>query len=314
MSINVFIAGHKGMVGSALYKKLLQKDNHNVITANRQELDLTNQACVDNFLSSKNIDQIYIAAAKVGGIYANNTYPASFIYENIMIQSNIINAAHENNINKILFLGSSCIYPKFAEQPIKEESILSGSLEETNEPYAIAKIAGIKMCESFNRQFNRDYRSVMPTNLYGENDNFDSKNSHVIPGLIRRFHEAKKENKEHVEVWGTGNVKREFLYSEDAAEACYLVMNCKKDVYKKMTGEMISQINIGSGKDISIKDLAFLLKKIINYRGDIIFNDSYPDGTPRKLLDISKINSLGWVPQYSLEEGLFKTYEWYLQN
>lgn len=314
MTTNIFIAGHKGMVGSAITRKLTQKKNINVITTNKNEVNLLDQESVNKFVSSQNIDQIYIAAAKVGGILANNTFPADFIYENIMIQSNIIKAAHNNDINKILFLGSSCIYPKYSKQPIKEESILSGTLEKTNEPYAIAKIAGIKMCESFNRQYGRDYRSAMPTNLYGENDNFDSKSSHVIPGLIQRFHKAKINNKGTVEVWGSGNVLREFLYVDDAAQACIVIMNSKKETYKKVSKDMLSQINVGSGIDIKIKDLANLIGEVVKYKGKIVFNNEFPDGTPKKLLDNTKINSLGWSPQYTLKEGLNKTYKWYVKN
>ena len=314
MTTNIFIAGHKGMVGSAITRKLTQKKNLNIITTNKNEVNLLDQESVNKFVSSQNIDQIYIAAAKVGGILANNSYPADFIYENIMIQSNIIKAAHNHDVNKILFLGSSCIYPKYSKQPIKEESILSGTLEKTNEPYAIAKIAGIKMCESFNRQYDRDYRSAMPTNLYGENDNFDSKSSHVIPGLIQRFHKAKINNKGTVEVWGSGDVFREFLYVDDAAQACITIMNSEKETYKRVSKDMLSQINVGSGIDIKIKDLAYLIKDVVQYKGNIIFNNELPDGTPKKLLDNTKINSLGWSPQYTLKEGLNKTYDWYVKN
>ncbi len=314
MATNIFIAGHKGMVGSAITRKLSQNKNLNIITAAKSELNLLNQESVNRFMSNHNIDQIYVAAAKVGGILANNNFPADFIYENIIIQSNIINSAHNNNVNKILFLGSSCIYPKYAKQPIKEESILSGVLEETNEPYAVAKIAGIKMCESFNRQFNRDYRSAMPTNLYGENDNFHPNNSHVIPGLLQRFHEAKIKKDDLVEVWGSGNVLREFLYVEDAADACILIMNSDAELYKKVTTDTLSQINIGTGIDITIKELALLIKQVTNFKGKIVFNTNLPDGTPRKLLDISKICSLGWKPKYTLLQGLQKTYDWYVKN
>ena len=314
MATNIFIAGHKGMVGSAITRKLSQNKNLNIITATKSELNLLNQESVNRFMSNHNIDQIYLAAAKVGGILANNNFPADFIYENIIIQSNIINSAHNNNVNKILFLGSSCIYPKYAKQPIKEESILSGVLEETNEPYAVAKIAGIKMCESFNRQFNRDYRSAMPTNLYGENDNFHPNNSHVIPGLLQRFHEAKIKKDDLVEVWGSGNVLREFLYVDDAADACILVMNSDTELYKKVTTDTLSQINIGTGIDITIKELALLIKQVTNFKGKIVFNTNLPDGTPRKLLDISKICSLGWKPKFTLLQGLQKTYDWYVKN
>ena len=250
----------------------------------------------------------------MGGIFANNEYPASFIYENLMIAANVINAAHQNDINKILYLGSSCIYPKFAEQPIEENSILTGELEKTNQPYAISKIAGIKLCESYNRQFNRDYRSAMPTNLYGINDNYHGENSHVIPALIKRIHEAKINNDSKLDVWGSGNALREFLSVDDAADACILLMNISKEKYKSITDDMLSQVNIGSGEEISIKNLVEILVEVIGFKGDINFDTSKPDGTPRKVMDISKISSLDWKPKYSLREGIEKAYKWFQDN
>ena len=309
----IFIAGHAGMVGSAILR-CLDTSKNEILTADRNTLDLTNQAEVNNFFQSKAIDQVYIAAAKVGGIYANNTFPADFIYDNLIIEANIINAAHQNDVNKLLFLGSSCIYPKFAEQPMKEESLLSGYLESTNEPYAIAKIAGIKLCESYNRQYNRDYRSVMPTNLYGINDNFHSENSHVVPALIRRFHEAKISNDSEVIAWGTGMPKREFLFVDDMAEASIFVMNLEKSNYDSSTSQMNSHINIGSGIDCTIKELTELISQVVGYSGKIEWDSSKPDGTKRKLMDVSRINNLGWTPKFSLEDGISKTYEWFLKN
>tara|TARA_X000000368_G_scaffold373458_1_gene324481 strand:- start:8307 stop:9269 length:963 start_codon:yes stop_codon:yes gene_type:complete len=314
MATNIYIAGHNGMVGSAIYRKLIKESNVNLITASKNELNLTNQDDVINFFYESKIDQVYLAAGKVGGIYANNQYPAEFIYENIMIQTNIIHSAHQNNINKLLFLGSSCIYPKYAEQPIKESSILNGELEKTNQPYAIAKIAGIKMCESYNRQFNRDYRSAMPTNLYGQNDNYHGNNSHVIPALIKRFHEAKINKSSSVDVWGSGNALREFLCVDDAADACHLLMNIKKEDYDSVVEPMLSHVNIGTGKDISIKELVIILAKVIDYKGDIRFDGDKPDGTPRKVMDISRISSLGWKPKYKLKEGLDNAYKWFIDH
>jgi len=312
--IHVYIAGHNGMVGSAIYKELKKNNDYKIITKSRTELDLTSQEEVHNFFQENNIDHVYIAAAKVGGIFANNKYPADFIYENIMIQANIINSAHKANVDKLLFLGSSCIYPKQASQPLSEKLLLSGELEPTNEPYAIAKIAGIKLCESYNRQFNRDYRSVMPTNLYGPNDNFHPENSHVIPGLIRRFHEAKITNAKEVVAWGTGRPRREFLYVDDMASACTHLMQIKKIDYLKHIDPMLSHINIGTGADCSIKDLVLLIANTVNFKGKIVFDDSKPDGTPQKLLDTSKLNLLGWRSQIDLEDGLKKTYDWFIKN
>ncbi|MDB4828644.1 GDP-L-fucose synthase [Gammaproteobacteria bacterium] len=310
----VFIAGHNGMVGSAILRQLSNNDRYEIVTRRRSELDLTSQKDVNDFFQTEKIDQVYLAAAKVGGIYANNTCPGDFLYENLMIQSNIIHAAHTACIQKLLFLGSSCIYPKLAKQPMAENSLLTGTLEKTNEPYAIAKIAGIKLCESYNRQHGRDYRSVMPTNLYGPNDNFHDKNSHVIPALIRRFHEAKQNNKQEVEVWGSGRPMREFLYVDDMASASIHIMCLKNSIYKEITEPMLTHINVGSGIDCSIKELARTIAKVINYKGKILFDQSKPDGTIRKLMDISKLKSIGWEYQVSLEDGLRRTYKWFLSN
>lgn len=311
----IYVAGHMGMVGSAIVKALRDSKDSYIITAKKEELDLTNIKEVEAFLSKHSIDEIYVAAAKVGGIHANSSYPAEFISINLNIQNNLICAAHRNNINKLLFLGSSCIYPKNANQPIKEESLLTGKLESTNEPYAIAKIAGIKMCESFNRQFGRDYRSVMPTNLYGPNDNFHPQNSHVIPAMIRRFYEAVILKKKEVIIWGTGKPMREFLHVDDMASACVHIMNLDKDRFQEViTDEMCSHINIGSGKDITINKLSSLIAKTSNYKGNLIFDHSKPDGTQRKVLDVSKLNSLGWYPKIGLEEGLSQTFDWFVEN
>lgn len=303
----IFIAGHNGMVGSAIKRKLSQKE-YQLIDASRDELDLTNQLEVREYMEEKKPDQVYLAAAKVGGIYSNNTYPADFIYENLMIELNVINASFLSGIKKLLFLGSSCIYPKNANQPMEEEALLSGHLEPTNEPYAIAKIAGTKVCESYNRQYGEshgiDYRTIMPTNLYGIGDNYHPENSHVIPGLIQRFYKAKILDLPFVEVWGTGEVLREFLYVDDMADACLFIMNLDKQKYNQLTQATNSHINVGFGSDIKIKDLANIIADTIGYSGDIKFDSSKPDGTPKKLLDSSKINNLGWKPKISLEEGL----------
>lgn len=316
-NLKIFIAGHNGMVGSALVR-LLKKKEIEIITADRTELNLLNQAEVQNFFKENKIDQVYLAAAKVGGIHANNTFPAEFIYENLVIQTNIIHCAFLNGVKKLLFLGSSCIYPKKAIQPMKETELLVGKLEPTNEPYAIAKIAGIKLCESYNRQYNKshgiDYRSIMPTNLYGSGDNYHPENSHVIPGLIYRFHQAKINNLPYVTIWGTGKPKREFLYVDDMASACIHLMNLDKEIYNKNTVEMCSHVNVGSGEDLTIKELAQTLKKVINYNGEIKFDTSKPDGIFRKILDSTLINKLGWYPNVSLEDGLIKTYKSFLDN
>jgi GDP-L-fucose synthase len=314
MQKNIFVAGHKGMVGSAIVRLLSKESGNRIVTASRQELDLRDQQQVRQFFENRQIDEVYLAAAKVGGIHANNTYPAEFIYENLMIEANIIHAAHLSNIQKLMFLGSSCIYPKFAEQPMKEEALLTGVLEPTNEPYAIAKIAGIKLCESYNRQYGRDYRSVMPTNLYGENDNFHAEDSHVIPALIRRFHEAKQNNDPVVVAWGSGKPMREFLYVDDMAEASIYVMNLDAEIYKRETSPMLSHINVGTGVDCTIRELVTTVAKVIGYQGRIEFDPSKPDGTMRKLMDVSKLERLGWKAKISLEEGLEKTYRWFLAN
>lgn len=310
----VFIAGHNGMVGSALLRQLSKRDDIEIICRGRKELDLLDFNSVEAFFASIKIDEVYLAAAKVGGIVANNTYPAEFIYENIVIQNNVIHSAHKFNVNKLMFLGSSCIYPKFANQPIKEDELLQGTLEPTNEPYAIAKIAGIKLCESYNRQYGRDYRSVMPTNLYGTNDNFHPDNSHVIPALIRRFHEAKAAGAEEVQVWGSGKPMREFLHVDDMADASIYVMDLDKSVWESQTNPMLSHINVGTGADCSIKDLAHIIADVIGYTGLITFDATKPDGTPRKLLDVSRLRNLGWNHRIGLEEGLSLTYKWFVEN
>ena len=314
----IFVAGHAGMVGSALIRELKRRYYKNIIIANRQELDLENQKSVQDFLRKEKPDEVYVAAARVGGIFANNTYPAEFIYQNLIIASNIIKSCFDNKISKLLFLGSSCIYPKHSDQPMKEQNLLSGYLEKTNEPYAIAKIAAIKLCESFNRQygkkFNIDYRCVMPTNLYGKGDNYDNKNSHVIPALINRFHQAKQKNNTYVKVWGSGNPKREFMYVDDLASACVFLMNLKKNEYYHRLPKNSVHINVGSGYEVTIKNLAILISKIVGYDGKIIFDEKYPDGTPRKLLDSTIINSLGWKPHIDLESGLKMTYKYYLNE
>ncbi|HHT0092941.1 TPA: GDP-L-fucose synthase [Raoultella planticola] len=311
---NVFVAGHNGMVGSAIVRQLKKRSNINIISRKRNELDLLDSNAVNHFFSTEKIDEIYLAAAKVGGIVANNSFPADFIYQNLMIESNIINAAHVHNIQKIMFLGSSCIYPKLANQPISENELLQGTLEPTNEPYAIAKIAGIKLCESYNRQYGRDYRSVMPTNLYGENDNFHPSNSHVIPALLRRFHEATIANAHEVVVWGSGKPMREFLHVDDMASASIYVMELESSDWKKNTLPMLSHINVGTGVDCTIKELAETVAKVTGYKGSIVFDATKPDGTPRKLLDVSRLSNLGWNYSITLEDGLKKTYDWFLEN
>jgi GDP-L-fucose synthase len=310
----IYVAGHRGMVGSAIYRELKSKGYKNIVTRSHHELDLTNQTAVNEFFVTERPDQVYLAAAKVGGIHSNNNYPAEFIYQNLMVQNNVVHAAWKNGVNKLLFLGSSCIYPKFAPQPIPEEAILSGSLEPTNEPYAVAKISGIKLCESYNRQYEVDYRSVMPTNLYGPGDNYHPKNSHVIPGLIRRFHEAKLLNKPDVTIWGTGTPRREFLYVDDMASACVHVMNLDKTSYDAHTKPMQSHINVGYGDDVTIAELALAVCKTVGYSGEINFDISKPDGTPSKLMDSTLLYSLGWKPTVDLESGLKKAYADFIAN
>ncbi len=308
------MAGHKGMVGSAIVRHLEKLGGYRVLTRSRNELDLLNQADVNCFFEENNIDQVYLAAAKVGGIVANNTYPAEFIYQNLTIQNNIIHSAHFNDVQDLLFLGSSCIYPKLAQQPMREDSLLTGTLEETNEPYAIAKIAGIKMCESYNRQYGRNYRSVMPTNLYGENDNFHPQNSHVIPALLRRFHEAKLNGDSKVVAWGSGKPMREFLHVDDMAEASIYVMNLAQETYQENTQEMLSHINVGTGLDCTIRELVETVSRVVGFDGEIEFDSTKPDGTPRKLMDVSRLKDLGWEAKMSLEDGLTMTYQWFLDN
>ncbi|PJC62234.1 MAG: GDP-fucose synthetase [Flavobacteriales bacterium CG_4_9_14_0_2_um_filter_32_27] len=298
-SDKIYVAGHNGMVGSAIVRQLQKNGFTTLLTRSSKELDLTNQAAVNRFFETEKPAYVFLAAAKVGGIQANNTYRADFLYQNLMIEANIIHASYTNKVTKLLFLGSSCIYPKMAPQPLKEAYLLSGLLEETNEPYAIAKIAGIKLCESYRRQYGCNFISAMPTNLYGPNDNYDLNNSHVLPALIRKFHTAKKENLPQVEVWGTGTPLREFLHVDDLAEAClFLMENYNKEQF----------VNVGAGVDISIKELAMLIKNIVGYEGELTFNPSKPDGTPRKLMDVSKIHSLGWKHKIELQEGIKKIY------
>ena len=310
----IFVAGHKGMVGSAIVRLLMARGDAEVVVRDRTELNLLDQAAVSAFFQSEKIDQVYLAAAKVGGIIANNTYPAEFIYENLIIECNIIHAAHMAGVNDLVFLGSSCIYPKLAEQPMKESALLTGTLEPTNEPYAIAKIAGIKLCESYNRQYGRNYRSVMPTNLYGENDNFHPSNSHVIPALMRRFHEAKLADTPEVVVWGTGKPMREFLHVDDMAAASVFVAEVAQDVYESCTEPMLSHINVGTGVDCTISEMAHTMAAVVGYQGRIVFDATKPDGAPRKLMDVSTLKKLGWSYSIELNDGLAMTYEWFLAH
>jgi len=310
----IYIAGHRGLVGSAIVRELESRGFHNLLTRTHKELDLTNQSSVQEFFQQEKPDYVILAAAKVGGIHANNLYPADFIYQNIMIEANVIHAAYENKVKRLLFLGSTCIYPKAVKQPMCEDALLTDTLEPTNEPYAIAKIAGIKLCESYNRQHGTDFRSIMPTNLYGINDNFHPQNSHVIPALIRRFHDAKINNDPKVVVWGTGKVMREFLYVDDMARASLFVLELDKLKYMANTQPMLSHINVGTGVDVTIQELAKSIKEVVSFKGEIVFDASKPDGAPRKLIDVTRITKMGWTNDTPLKEGLKKTYAWYIKN
>ncbi len=310
----IYVAGHNGLVGSAIVRQLEARGCSNLVTRTHKELDLTEQEQVRSFFAQEKPEYVILAAAKVGGIHANNTYPAEFIYQNLMIESNIIDAAYRNSVERLLFLGSSCIYPKEVEQPMREDALLTGVLEPTNEPYALAKIAGIKLCESYNRQYGTDYRSVMPTNLYGPGDNFHPENSHVIPALMRRFHEAKTNGDKEVVVWGSGKPKREFLHVDDMATASLFVLELDQARYQDNTQPMLSHINVGSGVDCTIRELAETMKRVVGFQGEMIFDESKPDGTERKLMDVSRLRALGWEYAISLENGLASTYEWYIRQ
>ena len=310
----IYIAGHRGLVGSAIVRQLESRGFTNLLVRTHKELDLTNQVQVQNLFKQEKPDYVILAAAKVGGIHANNTYPADFIYQNMMIEANVINSAYENKVKRLLFLGSTCIYPKAVEQPMREDVLLTDVLESTNEPYALAKIAGIKLCESYNRQHGTDFRSVMPTNLYGINDNFHPENSHVIPALMRRFHQAKVNNDNEVVVWGTGKAMREFLYVDDMALASLFVLELDKQTLNNSTQPMLSHINVGTGKDVTIRELAETLKEVIDYKGKLTFDTSKPDGAPRKLIDVSRLTNMGWQYSVDIKDGLSKTYKWYLNN
>lgn len=314
MQKKIYIAGHQGMVGSALHRKLSGMSGIELIVRTRTELDLVDQAAVNAFFHSNQVDEVYLAAAKVGGIHANNTYPADFIYNNIVMQANVIDAAYRSGVKKLLLLGSSCIYPRLAQQPMSESALLSGDLEPTNEPYAIAKIAGIKLCESYNRQYGVDYRSVMPTNLYGENDNFHPENSHVIPAMMRRFHQAKLNSDDQVMVWGSGKPMREFMHVDDMAQASIHVMGLSSLAYRESTQERIHHINLGTGVDCTIAELALTMKQVVDFNGELIFDVTKPDGAPRKLLNVARLESTGWHANISLQQGLTKTYQWFLRN
>ena len=314
MAAKVFIAGHCGMVGSAIMRRLEAHSEVDIITAPRSVLNLIRQDTVMDFFATEKPDQVYLAAAKVGGIIANNTYPAEFIYENLMIEANIIHAAHVNDVQQLLFLGSSCIYPKLADQPMREDALLTGTLEPTNEPYAIAKIAGIKLCESYNRQYGRDYRSVMPTNLYGPGDNFHPENSHVVPALIQRFHNAVQDGAEEVMIWGSGNPKREFLHVDDMAAASVHVMNLGRATLDDNIQPMLSHINVGTGTDCTIRELAETVAKVTGFKGRLVWDSTKPDGAPRKLMNVSRLAALGWTASISLENGLRDAYKWFLDN
>ena len=316
MNLNdkIYIAGHRGLVGSAIVRQLENRGFTNLLVRTHKELDLTNQAQVQVFFKQEKPDYVILAAAKVGGIHANNTYPADFIYQNMMIEANVINSAYENKVKRLLFLGSTCIYPKAVEQPMREDALLTDVLEPTNEPYALAKIAGIKLCESYNRQHSTDFRSVMPTNLYGINDNFHPENSHVIPALMRRFHEAKVNNDTEVVVWGTGNAMREFLYVDDMAAASLFVLELDEQTYKANTRPMLSHINVGTGKDVTIREMSETMQEVVGFKGELVFDTAKPDGAPRKLIDVTRLESMGWKHSIDLKEGIEKTYEWYVNE
>lgn len=313
-SAKIYVAGHRGMVGSAIVRRLNALGYHNIVVRAHAELDLCNQAAVNEFFATEKPDAVVLAAAKVGGIHANNTYPAEFIFQNLMMECNVVHAAHAHNCQHLLFLGSSCIYPKLAEQPMTETALLTGTLESTNEPYAVAKIAGIKLCESYNRQYGRNYRSVMPTNLYGENDNFHPENSHVIPAMMRRFHEAKLRGDAEVVVWGTGTPMREFLYVDDMAAASVHVLLLDDETYQANTQAMLSHINVGTGVDCTIRELAETMQRVVGFEGKLVFDTTKPDGTPRKLMNVDRLKKLGWQYSIDLETGLRTTYAWFLQN
>ncbi len=310
----IYIAGHRGLVGSAIVRQLEERDFTNLLVREHKELDLTNQVAVQAFFSQEKPDYVILAAGKVGGIHANNTYPADFIYQNLMIGANIINSAYEHKVKRLLFLGSTCIYPRSVEQPMREDAMLTNVLEPTNEPYALSKIAGIKLCESYNRQHGTDFRSVMPTNLYGINDNFHPENSHVIPALMRRFHEAKVNNEPEVVVWGTGNAMREFLYVDDMAAASLFVLELDKQTYQANTQPMLSHINVGTGKDITIREMAETMKEVTEFTGKLRFDTTKSEGTLRKLIDVTRLEGMGWKYSIDLKEGLKKTYEWYFES
>ena len=310
----IYIAGHRGLVGSAIVRQLKERGFVNLVMRTHKELDLINQAQVKSFFKQEKPDYVILAAAKVGGINANNTYPADFIYKNIMIEANVINSAHESKVKRLLFLGSTCIYPKAVEQPMREDALLTSILEPTNEPYALAKIAGIKLCESYNRQHGTDFRSVMPTNLYGINDNFHPENSHVIPALMQRFHKAKINNDAEAVVWGTGNAMRDFLYVDDMAKASLFVLELDEKTYQANTQPMLSHINLGTGKDVTIREMAETMKEVVGFEGKLTFDITKPDGAPRKLIDVSRLSNMGWTYNVDLKAGLEKTYEWYLSQ
>jgi GDP-L-fucose synthase len=310
----IYIAGHRGMVGAAIERRLRSQGFGSLITRTHAELDLTDQQTVRRFFAQERPQFVFLAAARVGGIHANDSYPAEFIYQNLMIEANVIEAAWRNGAERLLLLGSSCIYPRLAQQPMAEDALLSGKLEPTNEPYAVAKIAGIKLCESFNRQYHTDFRSVMPTNLYGPGDNFNLQNSHVIPALLRKFHQAKTANAERVEIWGSGTPRREFLHVDDMAAACLFVMQQEKAAYLAGTRPMESHLNVGTGTDISIRELAQTIARTVGFTGELRFDASKPDGTPRKLLDVTRLRSMGWQAGIDLEAGLRSTYAWFLEH